>query len=575
MKFKLINEINDDYSITEQILINRGIPKEDIYHYLHTTENDIGSYEDFGEDLRKAMQTLVNHIRKNSKTLVVIDADCDGYTSSALLVNYLHDVFPTWVEEKVSFFMHEGKTHGLVDVPVDESVELLLIPDASSNDYELHKEWNQWADIIIMDHHEAPYKSPYAITLNNQFGEVKNKNLSGVGVVYKFCKYLDTLLGESYADQYLDLVAVGNIGDMMDLRSFETKHLVQEGLKELKNPFIRGLSEKNSYSMKGKNTPINVAFYIAPFINAITRSGTLEEKNAVFLAMLKHKALDKVPSTKRGHKPGDEERIVDQALRIATNVKSRQTRAQDKGMLLIEEKIKNEHLLDNKVILCLLEPGEIQSSIAGLIANKIMAKYNKPCCILFKHGNEYSGSARGCERTGIDNFKDVCEGTENATFAQGHQSAFGLGIAPQEVNSFLQKTNEIFKDVQDESSYYVDYVFSQNQENMKQVITEISSMENLWGKGVEEPLVAIKGIMVTNDMVSLMKGKTLKINLPNRVELIKFFSNEDEYLSLLSDTGYKEIDVIGSCDLNEWNGNVTPQIKIKDMEVVDSSKYFF
>lgn len=73
MKFKLINKINDDYSTTEQILINRGIPKEDIYHYLHTTENDIESYEDFGEDLRKAMQTLVNHIRKNSKTLVVVD----------------------------------------------------------------------------------------------------------------------------------------------------------------------------------------------------------------------------------------------------------------------------------------------------------------------------------------------------------------------------------------------------------------------------------------------------------------------------------------------------------------------
>lgn len=575
MKFKLINKINNNYSTVEQILTNRGIPLDDIQHYLNTTEDDIEPYEHFGEDLHIAAQTLVKNIQYNRKALVIVDDDCDGYTASALLINYLHDIFPTWVEEKLSFYMHKEKAHGLADVPTQD-VQLLLIPDASSNNYEFHEIWHKWSDIIILDHHEAPYKSPFAITVNNQLSdEVQNKNLSGVGIVYKFCKYLDNLLGESNADQYLDLVAVGNIGDMMDLRSFETKHLIQEGLKELKNPFIKGLSEKNSYSMKGKITPINVAFYIAPFINAITRSGTLEEKNIVFSAMLKHKALKKVPSTKRGHKLGEEERILDQALRIATNVKARQKRMQDKGMLLIEKQIKDESLLDNKVILCLLEQGEIQSSIAGLIANKIMAKYNKPCCILFNKGEEYSGSARGCEKTGIDHFKDICEGTGVVNFAEGHQSAMGLSIPKNNIHSFIYKTNEIFKDIQDESSYYVDYIFTDNQDDMKQIIIDIASMENLWGKGVEEPLIAIEKLTITSDMITLMKGRTLKISLPNKIELIKFFSNEEEYLLLANDTCHKEISIIGTCSLNEWNGNVTPQIKIKDMEITDVFNYSF
>ena len=63
---------------------------------------------------------------------------------------------------------------------------------------------------------------------------------------------------------------------MMSLRSLETKHLINTGLKNIHNPFIAYMADRNSFSLKGKLTPISVAFYIAPFINAIVRSGTLE-----------------------------------------------------------------------------------------------------------------------------------------------------------------------------------------------------------------------------------------------------------------------------------------------------------
>ena len=81
---------------------------------------------------------------------------------------------------------------------------------------------------------------------------------------------------------------------------------------------------------------MGAAFFIAPFVNAISRSGTLEEKEIVFNSMLKYKALKEIPSTKRGHKKGDMETIVDAALRICTNVKNRQTKAQDAGLEYLE-----------------------------------------------------------------------------------------------------------------------------------------------------------------------------------------------------------------------------------------------
>ena len=79
-----------------------------------------------------------------------------------------------------------------------------------------------------------------------------NKELSGVGVTWQFCRYLDSLGGNTYANDYLDLVALGNMADMMSMTSIETKSLIFEGFKDknITNPFIFEMSEKNSFSLK-------------------------------------------------------------------------------------------------------------------------------------------------------------------------------------------------------------------------------------------------------------------------------------------------------------------------------------
>lgn len=85
--------------------------------------------------------------------------------------------------------------------------------------------------------------------MNNQLCDYPTKSLSGVGVVYKLCQFIDSLLpaDQQKADQFLDIVAIGLVGDMMDLRDFETHYLVQTGLNQIQNPFIKGMAEKNHY----------------------------------------------------------------------------------------------------------------------------------------------------------------------------------------------------------------------------------------------------------------------------------------------------------------------------------------
>lgn len=597
MKYKLLKEVNPNYTAQEQVLTNRGIPLNEIHHYLNTTDNDINDYKLFGEErLKTAATALIKCISEDKEALIVVDCDCDGYTSSAIFINYLYEIFPSWTMQNLRHFMHTGKTHGLSDVMEyieNHNFSLVILPDSSSNDYEYHKYLqSKGINIIILDHHEAEYESPYATVINNQLSEYPNKELSGAGVTWQFCRYLDSILNKNVADSLIDLVALGNCGDMMSLQSIETKHLITKGFKtaNLENPFIYGMFTKNSYSLGSHITPMGAAFYIVPFINAIVRSGTLEEMELVFNAMIKYSAFVQIPSNKRGHKPGDMETVLDQALRTVTNVKNRQTRAQDTCMELLEKRIKSNNMMEHKVLLFLMEPGQIEPNIAGLVANKIMAKYQRPTCILTKCEETimdmtpkdkatvtcYRGSARGYERSGITNFKDICEDTGLCEYAQGHQNAFGLSIPDVNIQKFIEVTDYILKDMQSEPVYYVDYIFKGVDVNADKIL-DIAWLSDLWGQNMEESLICIEDLRVTKDNLTLMspdKKPTLKITLPNRLALIKFGSSQEEYESLLS-TGYMKMNVIGKCNANEWNGNVTPQLLIEDYEITGESKFDF
>ena len=568
-----------------QILTTRGVSSSDVKRYtMASIETEVNLPQAFGEGLMEAaLKLLTEHISKNNRVLVVVDCDVDGNTSAALLLNYLYKLFPSWVENNVDYVFHEGKQHGLSDIIkfLDETnYSLVICPDSASNDTDECKFLKEdGTDVLILDHHDFNQENPYAIIINNQEGysNYPNKALSGVGVVWQFCRYIDEKLGKDYANDFLDLVAVGLVGDMMDLRQLETRALVTAGLKNLHNPYIYYMAQKNAFKLGSKITPIGAAFYIVPLLNAIQRSGTQEEKNLVFDSMLDYKAFKQVPSTKRGHKPGDMERIVDQAIRTSTNVKNRQTRVQDASLETLEKKIENEHLLDHKVLLLLLDDDNIPAEVRGLIANKFMAKYQRPCCLLSKGDGCYSGSARGCSIAGVDDFKQICLDTDEIEYAIGHPNAYGISIKEENIQSFIDKTDIALKDMSDEAIYYVDYIF-EGQNCNPQIILDIAEMDDYWGSEVDEALVAINGLKVTKDMVDVYRKSTntIKISLNNGISLMKFNADE-ELCSKLTDenSGFMEMDIVGKCNANEFRGLITPQIFIEDYNIIDSSKYYF
>ena len=300
-----------------------------------------------------------------------------------------------------------------------------------SNDYEVHKALKEKGiDVLILDHHEAERVSEYACVINNQLCDYPNKNISGVGIVYKFCQYMDQFLPKEKrkADTLLDLVAVGCVADMVDLRNFETKELISLGTQQLNNPFIAAFSKAQEYSLKGELSPFGIAFYIAPYINAIVRVGTLEEKLLLFESMLDFKAYESIPSTKRGCK-GQFETRVEQACRVCKNVKNRQEKLVESSLSMIKTLIEENNLLDLPVIIVQLND-PIDENLTGLIANKIMSIYMRPVLILNRHievneetgeilTDKWTGSGRNATYSTLENFREFIENSGVVEFAQG------------------------------------------------------------------------------------------------------------------------------------------------------------
>ena len=154
-------------SAVEQVFANRGIDPNVLQQYINANLSDILDPASI-KNMEEGVKLLIKHIAANDKIFVQVDSDCDGYTSAALLLNYLHDLFPVFIENNVVYRLHEGKQHGLIFDTIPEDVKLVIAPDSSSNDYLPHQ-WlhERGCDVLVIDHHEAEKYSKYAVVINN------------------------------------------------------------------------------------------------------------------------------------------------------------------------------------------------------------------------------------------------------------------------------------------------------------------------------------------------------------------------------------------------------------------------
>jgi single-stranded-DNA-specific exonuclease len=565
MKYKIIGK-NDYYlNPIETVLNNRGIKEVDKFLDI---SNSVINHFSLLKNMDEATELLMKHVKKESNIFIQIDPDMDGFSSCSTLINYLCKVFPNI---SITYRLHEGKEHGVIVSSVPEDANLVIIPDAGSNQLKEHKSLqDKGIDVLVLDHHECNEESPYAVVVNSQISpDYSNKTLTGAGIVYKFLKALDEKLNINHADHYLDLVAVGNIGDVADTRNLETRYYIQKGLKQIKNSFLEALIEQQSFSLKGAVNITNIAFYIVPLVNATIRVGTMEEKEMVFKAFLESDEMVYYKK-KETYEP-----IQKNAARMAYNLKNKQNRIRDKALGEIKTRVEEKKIDSNKIIFVNVD-GILDKNFTGVVANKVAELYKRPV-LLFrlneKDDTVVGGSARGYEKSYVKELKDFLSNTNMFEFCEGHQNAHGFSIKIDKLIETNNYINDLLSEYEVTNYHDVDFVVPFKQFK-PEVVKDIYKHKDIWGQKVEEPKIVVEGLEINHDEIFLngAKKNTLKFKL-NGIEYIKFFYNEDSFNTAFPKPSSRYVlNIVGRCSQNEWEGKITPQLLIEDFEVVEIKK---
>lgn len=489
---------------------------------------------------------------------------------------------------EIDYWLHEGKQHGLqdhIDKLMNDNYEydLIILPDSSSNDIHYHDMLDEiHLPCLILDHHLTDVAlSDNAVIVNNQLSpNYHNKELTGAGVVYQFCRYLDKKLSKNWANDFLDLAAWGIIGDMGSILEMENRYIITQGLTHIQNDFFRCLLEKAAYSITGKmsptwseivakTNPISIAFYIVPMVNALIRVGSMEEKELLFQAFIHGSQL--VPCNKRGAK-GTMERADVEAARVCTNAKAHQNKMKEAAVEQLEAKIFKYDLLENKVLFIRLEEDDkFPPELNGLIAMQLSAKYKRPTIVARLNDQGYDrGSARGLNQSDLKDFKKFLTDSGYFEYAQGHANAFGISIPDKNLHSFHQYANEALKDIDFGTNVYdvnfERYAFSDDLGDLVEQLGRANS-EGIWGQGCPEPMIHVTRIPVDSNNMRIMgtNRDTVKIQYGN-VAFMKFHAKD--LIEAIDECGTPAtLEIVGRANLNEYMGTVTPQIFIDDFEL--------
>jgi len=564
--YKLIGN-NDTSNVVKTILNNRGV--DDADRYLNLSKDDIEDYRDL-DNIDDAVSCFDKHFEKKDKIGILVDTDPDGVCSATIMFKYIKHLDS---EYPVYLILHKNnKSHGLADedFDIEDDTKLIITPDSSTNDIDICNSLvDNGIDIIIADHHEKSDKrESSAIILNNQTSDrYYNKNACGAHITWDFVRALDNYYWTEYNEVCLDLVALANISDNMNITSMSTRATINIGLSNINNIMFNEIIKAQEFSIKGIIIPHTISFSVTPLINAFLRLATYEERALLMKAFCE--IDDEVfEYTKRGEVFPIEENIYEHTIRLCKSYQGKQTRMRDKALPILMREAQQQY--NNKIVI--LNTSEvIDKSLNGLVAIKMSDALNKPVLLgkNVKNGN-FGGSGRNFDDSPVENLRDTLAQCPYCIMSQGHPSAHGFEIS--DIDETIKWFNEKLSDVDMEKIYRCDFDINIDELDVG-FIKDIDDAKWLFGTGLKEPKTIIKNICVNKDDIYIC-GKNFD-TICFEIDGIKFVqfkvSNGDllyDYMNSWEETDDIIIfDAIVECELNEYKGVVTPQCKIINCEV--------
>ena len=545
---KKLKEFTQKYNLNEllaRVLLNKGITtKENIELFMNPTRKDFHN-PFLMPDMEVAVNRILKAIDNNEKIIIYGDYDADGITSITVLKSFLEER-GLEVDSYIPNRLDEG--YGLNKEAIkkifDDGHRLMITVDCGISGIDEVEYANSLGmEVLITDHHEPAQTLPNALAVvdaKRKDNKYPFNQLAGVGVVFKFIQAISIKLNldEKEYLKYLDIVCIGTISDIVPLVD-ENRVIAKLGLKlvnQTRNIGLKALLEVVGFKNIDSGA---VSFGVAPRINACGRMG--HEQIALDLFLSKDYATAKKLAIKLNEynteRQSIEKRIFDEAT----------------------EKIENEE----KNNACIIVGGEgWHHGIIGIVASKVTDMYFKPSILICFEENIGKGSGRSIP--GFDLHEALMECSEELEKFGGHAMAVGVTVARDKFNEFKAKLEEYAK--QCDIDKIVPIINIDSEIQLKNIdIESVRSLKMLepFGEANKTPLFLFKNLKI-NSIRALSEGKHLKLTLKEdnfMINAIGFNMGDLSEKYLLDD----KVDIVGSLEINSFNGNDSIQIVMKDL----------
>jgi single-stranded-DNA-specific exonuclease len=542
-------------SLFDRILAARGIGAELKASFLlpdYSSAHDPYLLPDMG----KAVKRLVGARRKQENITIYGDYDTDGLTASVLLT----DAFSSFGFKNVETFIPNrfvegyGLTVDAIEDIASRGANLVVTVDCGSlSEREIARANELGVDVIVTDHHNVAAVQPPAVAVINP-KRVDSKypfaDLAGVGVAFKLIQALQAELDGLPIGQekwLLDLVALGTVCDVVPLLG-ENRMFVYWGLKVMSQ--TRRLGIKALMAVSGIDPKLvnarSLGFGLGPRMNA---AGRLETARHAYDMMI-----------------SDDSMAVLEKAQYLDDLNT--SRRLEQNKIFKEAIIQAEKYADDPVLV--LSGADWNHGIVGIVAAKLLEKYQKPTFVLHEMGDIAKGSARS-----FGDFSAVAAiraSEDIITKGGGHELAAGVTLSTENIAAFRRCVNEYY-----ESQKLVNQqalllpredTIAELDEITEEAISLISQLEP-FGNGNPRPILKSNGLLVKNVRKMGENAQHVRLDLYGTSgRIMQFLAfNAPEYFFV--EPGMR-ISVWYHPDVNEWRGSRSIEGRLLHLEISDS-----
>ncbi len=503
------------------------------------------------KDMDKAVARIEKAIANGENILVYGDYDVDGTTAVALMSTYLktkHELVYTYVPNR--YDEGYGVSYKGIDFALENDFTLIIALDCGIKAIEkVAYAKEQGIDFIICDHHRPGDEIPDAVAVldpKRSDCEYPYKELCGCGVGFKLIQALAEKDGLTTEDllPYLDLVATAIGADIVPING-ENRVLAYFGLQVINTNPRPGFKAILDQLKKTQLTITDVVFTIAPRINA---AGRMKHGNYA-VGLLAEEAYDAAIERAKDIEVYNHDR------------KETDKQVTAEALKQIEEQKEQERFTT------VVYHETWHKGVIGIVASRLTETYYRPTLVFTKSGNKLAASARSVKGFDVYNALDAC--SEHIEQFGGHKYAAGLTIEPEKYEGFKQAFEEVVAKTIDKKLLTPE-VQIDKQIDLKEITPKfyrILKQLAPFGPSNMTPVFMTEGLTDTGYGKCVGEDKThlrLTATQPDANGIVCIgFGMGDKY-ELISEQ--KPFRAVYSIDENEWQGNVSLQLRLRDIK---------